>query len=297
MIDGVRLGAAVVAPDRVAERLVGTRIRSRSGATMHRGKVGSLRATMVDDRLWLRGSLPTFLGLESPLGSAGVECARRRIETHLGEDLGDAHVVGMEITADLTLPRPCSLYLPLLHRLPRFQRNTYGSTGVAFVSESRSLSFYDRVAHRRRRRLSVPAGHVLRVEIKLSRRVQRQLQLAGPVTLALLHDPDFQRFLVGWWAREVARVERVRAPLSLPGDGDIWRWVTLGGVHAFGYDTVEAAIREQQDAGVLKRSTAGDYRTKLRRLAADPALTVEDERVAELDAAIREATDRAHRLA
>jgi|GEM_PF-5019169 len=295
MIDGVRLEAAVAFPDQVAARLERARTLSAGDDSLSVvGYVGTLRASLRGDRLWLRGSLPEFVGSESVLGCAAVESTRRRIETHLGEDMGDARVIGLEITADLVLPRPCYMYLPLLRRLSRHsQRVTYEGTGVAFISRSRSLTWYDKGTERIKRRRQAPASHVLRVEVKLARRVQRQLKTSGPVTLAQLHDPEFHRFLVGWWAKQVASVERVRAPQSLPATGDVKRWLELAGLHAIGYDTVEAVIRDQQDAGILKRSTASDRRDWLRKLAADPALTVEDERVAELDAAIREATERA----
>lgn len=296
MIDGIRFRAFVDAPERVADRLERPRIvppDEPGGLPSVTGFLGSLRARVHADELHVRGSLPTYMGETAPLTRTGVADARARLEEALGADLGDAHVWGLELTADLVLPRPVGVYLPLLVRRPRFKRDVFGTETVRFRTEARWQSFYDKAAECRKRKKPAPCGHVLRLELKFHKRLAKQLKLAGPLTLADLGTRPCWRRLVARWLTEYEAVVKARAPLPFDALGDLHRALQFAGLHAVGMATVEASIRAEVDAGRIGRSTGHDRRKWARALAADPAYTVEDERVAELDAAVRAAAARA----
>ena len=294
MIDAVRLCAFVDDPDRVARRLERARWTTDSdGLPVVTGYVGALRARLKGDRLILRGSLPTFVGVAFPLPRPAVERARRLIEDALGVDLGDARVWGLEFTADLALPHPAPIYLPLLARRPRFQRVEFEGETVSFRTATRWLSFYVKAAERRARGLPAPPGNVLRVELQYRKRLARQVGADGPVTFADLHAPAFWAHLVGLWLREVEAVERARAPLALDYGGEYQRALALAGLHVVGRPAVEAGVRAAFADGRFSRGTMYARLKWLRELAADSALTVRDGRAAELDAAIQAAADRA----
>ena len=209
MIDAVRFGTYVDDPGRVAGRLQGATVSVKldSIPTIY-GYVGSLRAWIRADRLWVRGSLPTFLGKMAPLSRPLVSVAQERMEDTLGVDLGAAHVWGLELTADLRLSRPVGGYFPLLLRCPRLQRVEYGGESVAFAARVRRLTFYDKAVECRKRKKPVPSGNVLRLELQFRKRVALQLGADGPFTFADLHDRD-------WWPHLVVLCFTYLSPVRM----------------------------------------------------------------------------------
>ncbi len=295
MIDAASLSLQVVDPERVAARLDGARhVSGADGFRAVTGYVGSLRASIRADRLRVGGSLPEYLGVEHTLGRAEVERVRERLTEAVGEDVGHASVWRLELSADLVLTLPVAAYLPVFVRRERLQRVEYEGESVAFDAAVRRVVFYDKAAERRKRKRPAPAGNVLRVEVQYRKRLRRQLGTDGPVTLADLHDRAFWAYLVARWVREYEAVDKARAPLPFDAlTADARRGVALAGLAHLGRPTVEAAIHAAHARGTLTRSTMYNRLAWVRDLDADPALTCEDDRVRELDAAVRAAADRA----
>lgn len=250
------------------------------------GYVGTLRARLRGDRLILRGSLPTYMGLTSPLSLAQFHDARQRLEAALGVDVGDAHVWGLELTADLVLPRDPSLYLPLLLRRKDAQRVVYEWTSVAFrTGKLRWLTFYSSGAARASSGLPIPPGHVLRVEVKFKKRLQRQLKTDGPLTIADIERPQIWMHLAARWQEEYDAV--VKAPGSIAPDWSQHPSKALGAIaiHSMGLGVVEARIRETFRSGSVPENTMRTRLKWVRDRACDPAHTTDDGRLAELDGA------------
>lgn len=296
MIDALRVGASVDHPARVASRLERARhVAPASPDDLEEvtGYVGTLRARLRGDRLLLRGSLPAYMDSTSPLLRLGVADARRRIEDALETDLRDAHVWGAELTRDLCLSRPVASYLPLLLRRPRTQRVVYEWETVSFRTGARWLTFYDVAARAQAQKKPPPVGNVLRVELKYVKRFGRQIGADGPVTFGDLSESTLWTHLVGRWIQEYERVEKARPALPLDGASDLRRQLERAGAEAVGVASVSASVREAIGAGHLSRSTGYDRLRRVRDLLADPALTVEDERAAELDEAVQDAARQA----
>ena len=292
MIDGVRLTTRVNDPARIAACISGAPFDPASGRALT-GRLGTLWASICYDELRLRGSLPTFMGETAPLSRAGVERARARIEDALCICMGDARVTGLEVTADLTLPSPPAHYLALLGCCSRTQRVEYQGESVSFRTDARWFTFYDKTAEREKRKKPSPKGHVIRAEVKYRKRVRHKLGADGPVTLADLHAPSFLRHLVGSWQREYDRVEKRHPPAPLSVGKDFRRSLMLAGVSSLGARSIEAQLRAAEKSGTIHRSTMNGRILLIRGLATDPALTTESPLVSELDAAVRDAVERA----
>lgn len=296
MIDGACIFAHVESPGAVAERLSGVTAkvpRDPGRVPAEMGHLGSLRVSVQADRVIVRGSLPEYMGARSPLPFWRVAEARQRIEDALGVGLLDAQLWRLELTADLYLSLPPSAYLPILLRHPTMRRDTHGDETVTFSLKARSLVFYDRAANCKAKKRPAPDGAPLRVELQYGKRLRRQLGWDRPFTLADLESPDSWPDLVSRWRRAYDRVEKGRAPVSFDALRDWRRGLQLAGLTTVGRPTIEAAIRADRAAGRISKSTMYDHLRQVRSLAADPALTVEDDRVAELDAAVRAAAERA----
>ena len=296
MIDAVHLAGYVDDPRRVAERLERRRTQRSDDPDdlpTVSGYVGPLRVTLRGDAVRIRGSLPKYMGQTEPLPFAHVAEARALLEETLGADLGRLAVWHLEITADLVLSRPVGVYLPLLTRSPRRQRIEYEGESVAFAVQTHRLTFYDLVARCRKTKEEPPPGNVLRVEFQIRKRLARLLGADGPLTFADLDAPGWGARLVARWRNEYEAVEKARAPLPFDALSDVRRGLQIAGLGVVGLETVEAAVRAQMGVGALTQSTGYARLQWARKLAADPLLTAEDARVAELDAAIRDAAQRA----
>ena len=112
------------------------------------------------------------------------------------------------------------------------------------------------------------------------------------VTLADLHGRRLWGRLVTRWRDEYASVVKARAPLAF-GGLDVRRSLPLAGLSDAGLERMEAEVRAQVAGGTLARSTGASRLKWLRDLAADPALTAEDDRAAEMDALVAAAAARA----
>lgn len=299
MIDGVRLSAFVDDPLSLASRL--ERRRTTTPTDPYRlpietGYVRTLRASLQGNKLRLKGSLPSFMGMASPLSRQDVERARLLLEVTLGTDLSGALVRGIELTFDLRLSRPVAVYLPLLLRRKLSQKVEYGGKSVIFRTGARRFSFYDKVAERKKAKKSAPLGNVLRAELQYRRELRKHLSSdGGPVTFKHLHTSMFWTHLVDHWQSHYEQVEMGRVALPFGPDVDIRRTLPMVGLAIVGYEVAESSILASQAEGRLSRTTAYARRDWLRSLMSDPALTGKDERVTELDAAIREALSNARR--
>lgn len=287
VLDAPDVDRVVGALERLEERICRT-----TGEVRYAGRVGPLRVWVSSTRLKLRGSLSrAVFGREWMHGApdrsrvAGfVEDLARR----LGEDIRSAAVWRADVFADLALSAPLARYLDALVSLDRAQRSAYDGTSVQFNLDCRQVAFYDRAA-----RVGIRVdGGLLRYELRFLNRMTQQM--GRRVRFDDLYDAETWTAYANRWEQEYRAVRKARVPLLRPAEPFDWkRHMALTAATSVGEGQYIQFLKSSYEAGRLTRSQYHTARRTVLGALEDSALTAASDTVAELDDAIRRATDQA----
>ncbi|MEL6705357.1 MAG: hypothetical protein AAFP15_13885 [Bacteroidota bacterium] len=288
--DTVRLQAWVSDPDAVVLRLASMKetYNHEYDSWSFRGMIGSLRATVRFDKLFLEGSWPTFAGRTS-LDHEATVCAVEAMEDTLGLSLREADVWRLDMCGDVSTTQAPRAYFPFLLHAPRYVRVPWSKTGVRYQLGQRHLVFYDRRARLEAQKRPIPEtygdGPVLRYEMQLRKQARRQLKLTS-LTVGDLLDIDTRLYIINRWHDEYLGIEKRREWRVHDDVPSMKRSMACHGIHAYGIERLYDELRAVRDAGVLTNSQYKNQRRWVRETASHPDHTLDAPCVRELDAAI-----------
>lgn len=291
MYDRVHARASTPDPSDVLRRLPSpTEVRLPDGEPVYRGTLGPFRYSLRGSTLRLRGSLASYVGQVPPEEIALLAIAR--LSDALGFDVGTAAVTRLEVFADLVLPCPVCLYLPLLYSLPRHKRLTvHDASGrwqtLKFMTLRRAYQLYNKGEEDG----TDIGGRLLRLELSYKNGGVAD-HFGGGLTFADLGTLAVRSHLASEWSGWYGRIEKGRALRPDLGAADFFRALAVERIVERGVGDVLAEIAAHKQAGVICKTTAQARRRAVLRDVRSPLFTAPSPRIAELDAAVAEAAAR-----
>lgn len=277
------------------------------GATILRNGVDSHTGTIDGMKIWISGRFVSVrCNLPKHLKGNNIETATRgeaalaiaQMSERLGLPLDRATVSACEIGASIVVEHAVSSYFPLLGTMPRHDRMTYGGrpgSQLLYRNTVRGFSLYDKGAEQRLP--ATPGRSLMRVELDIKQRLRNEFRRPS-VLVADLWEPGFHRQAVDAWRTRYYSIARERRMVVMPEVSlrkvqDLDALLSCAGI-AFlgGMNEALDLVMNTAAARGLPGYMATRFKRRIRSRGTDALLTVEDDRITELDARIDETAAR-----
>lgn len=243
------------------------------------------------------------------LNFTDIEKAFLELETNTGMDLNLAKLYSVEFGATLPVVNPASEYLNTWQKCPRTTKQVFDgvkSLTVTMDTINWSLKGYDKKAESERglkrkglQNLPTPSWHkqLLRIELKLKRKVKKQLCLSCQnVSPLILFKPDVYIKLINLWEQryfEISKSKELTSQIETKiNPSRFIRAITGLSIHEHGLAKIESFISNTQRAGNMDRITASKTRSMVRGIASDKVLFKETNLTEEVDELVRKVAAR-----
>lgn len=256
-----------------------------------------LRVRCFRNRLQVSGSLPKFWTGQNvtPLSPEELEDAFDRIAEVVGPQFYEALVGTVELGTTLAVAHRPQLYTLPWTSFGRFYRSYWhdGQT-VTIGNKSREFAGYDKGAEIPDwlPREEFPEGNGLRLELRLRKSSVIQRVVGHPILVKDLLDPEVQAVLKEAWKKFYFAIPKNSQPFnSLRGmtPADLKTACAHLSVHGDGGLTVRSLIREAQQTGQVRKTTACRMRRTLNEILVSASQWETGSLIEELDQAVRSA--------
>lgn len=314
MIDTVRMTLLMMrGEESCLDRLrdVKETVDRATGEVSSKGFLQNLHVTVNPNRIWITGSLATYLQGHNAFGPScdDVEKAILDISERLCLPVDKATVFRLDLAQTVKVKHPVAEYLPLFITPPRMQRIDYPGESLILSNQQKTLQFYDKLAESQKKRKSgsdrrhanylrsiLGEGHWLRFELQLKKRVSDYFG-TQEILASDLYDPHFYYLCVKAWEAEYFRIRKehiVYLPGPFLGIRQLRRSLQASGLQRHGVENILQPIRQARKHGTLARHKAARLIRELGLLIKEnPSAGVSCRPLAkELDRLIRQETRR-----
>ena len=247
-------------------------IREESGVKSVSGYLGGLKFMVRANSIKLSSGSIRKLSHAHNIGAWGRQETKTAI-VYLSERLQlpfeKARVSRLDFAGDLEMDIAPENYFSILQHSKGYEATRY-PTGVLFKGGSSELVFYDKVVEMKAKNQNIPrhfqSKHILRYEMRLKKRLNRQLKVQD-VRASDLYQPQFYDSLLVLWQEkyhQVLKAEAPSLPLALNGSvKGLLESLASVGLSKFGINKVFSTIKTLQEGGQITNKQAHDLRQKL----------------------------------
>jgi hypothetical protein len=268
-----------------------------TGEIVLRGRIQNLRVKIISNRVVIIGSLAKYYfgnNLET-LTREDTRCAIERLSDTMQLDVAQANVYSLEVASNFSMQKPVQIYCQCLGECRYFEKSQY-KHGLLYSNSNRSLIFYDKIKELKRRNEKVPSqfdeANLLRYELKLKKRVSRQLS-KNEILARQLYEESFYRAILEKWQSEYFRIGRVnrlkieRIEMnSMNSPKKLEKILASLGLQAIGEQAILNYIEENKHA--LSKLQRSRLKAKIRQLSQNKSVTEPQEAILELDSKIKQ---------
>lgn len=179
------------------------------------GRLGDYQVNISNSGVSLFGSLAKYYLPSNvyTLNRRQVEEALQMMSDQLHTDIAAATVLRADISTVIPTTRPPADYYNYLGDKTRYERVQATPQTLYYSTQKRQLVFYDKTAEAKAKRALIPptlAGcNLLRYEMRLLKRLQKQLKRADPMTAAALYNQETYYMLVQLWKQEFETIKKI----------------------------------------------------------------------------------------
>lgn len=186
-----------------------------------KGKLESYNIEASQAGIMITGSLAQYF-LPSNLYTltrSEVQAALEKMSDESHTDIKAAKVWRLDIATIFPVTRPPADYFSCFGNKPYFNRLQATADTLYYSTAQRQLVFYDKNKEAKVKGAIVPpdlAGcNLLRYELRYKENIQRQLQLADPLTAGNLIEQELYLRLVGQWQQEYKTIEKIKTTSAM----------------------------------------------------------------------------------
>lgn len=186
------------------------------------GKIKGYDVRCYDAGIILKGSLAKFL-LPSNIYTLTRKDTQQAIELmsdalHL--NIGTAKITRVDVSTVIPTNHPPKDYYNYLGDKARFKRLQPFDNTLYYRTQKRQLVFYDKAKWANDKNVSIPPplqglDNLLRYEMRLTSRLQSQLQTETPIMASMLYDKTIYYKLVKMWQSEFETINKLKETISL----------------------------------------------------------------------------------
>ena len=242
----------------------------RSGQYYVSGSMSNLKVTVSEAGVSIKGSLAKYY-LNDNIQTLTRQDTARAIE-QLSDELhftvSDANVSRLDFAQNFIMSQKPEVYYPYLGESQHFRRYSQPKS-LYYSNGNRTKLFYDKLSEAKYRAVRVPqvcnGRHLLRYEIRYSRRLDRQLK-EPEVKGRTLSDESFYIRLIDRYISDYRSIHKLPAinfdtdNMSTPKD--FWIQLALMKADEIGQDRLNDMIDEWRARGVFSKS---EYYSRLKK--------------------------------
>ncbi len=299
MYDSVKLwdpSITLFENNRILSRLVNVREEyiPSTGKINYRGQLSNLRVRIYSSRLCVEGSWPKYIrgnNLHS-LSTQEIKTAIEKLSDELGMSIENAIVSRVEIAETFTMSYPISYYISYLGSLKYCKRTAFGK-GLMYLNKQKALTFYDKIEEMIQNKQIIPKEltkeNLLRYELKLNKKVSRQLKLAIITTNMLCKKELFDKFIEKW-QKEYFSIHRINKPVVhsieiIRNTRHLINFLAINGLQYIGYiDTLNMLDSFKRN---LSKIQLHRLKKKIKELVQNKHFTEPSELIVELDQKVK----------
>ncbi len=242
----------------------------RSGQYFVTGSMSNLKVTVSESRVSIKGSLAKYYLADNIQTLTRQDTARaiQRLSDELHFTVSDANVSRLDFAQNFIMSQKPEVYYPYLGESQHFRRYSQPKS-LYYSNGNRTKLFYDKLSEAKCRAVRVPqvctGRHLLRYEIRYSRRLDRQLK-EPEVKGRTLSDESFYIRLIDRYISDYRSIHKLPAinfdteNMSTPKD--FWIQLALMKAEEIGQDRLNQLIDEWRARGVFSKP---EYYSRLKK--------------------------------
>ena len=180
------------------------------------GRAGDYKIYANQRGISIKGSLAKYF-LPSNVYTLTRATAQQAIEMlsdQLHIDVSTATVTRVDISTVIPTKHKPSAYYSQLGDKPYCPNRVRATDGTLYYqTQQKQLAFYDKTAEAKAKRALIPPTladcNLLRYEMRLLKRLQKQLKRADPMTAAALYNQETYYMLVQLWKQEFETIKKI----------------------------------------------------------------------------------------
>lgn len=299
MYDSLTMSITSNQPEKVLNALASIQETrdSSNGEISFTGRLHNLRVKIRSDRVVIIGSLAKYYfgnNLET-LTREDTKCAIEKLSDTIQLDVAQANVYSLEVASNFSMQKPVQIYCQCLGDCRYFEKSQY-KHGLLYRNSNRSLTFYDKINELKRHKERVPnqfdEANLLRYELKLKKRLSKQLG-KKEVLARELYEESFYRAILEKWQSEYFRIGRVnrlkieRIEMnSMNSPKKLEKILASLGLQAIGEQAILNYIEENKLA--LSKLQRSRLKARIRQLSQNKSVTEPQEAILELDSKVKQ---------
>lgn len=186
----------------------------------------------------------------------------------------DFWITGLDFNQDITTDYTPALYLPLLDKLPRFNRTRYyGDTGIMYQTPSREVVIYDKIAEMTTKGFQIPIAlqnqNRLRIEYCINRNYGSSKLKTVRTLMDLTHADNYNK-VVNEWYRYYTNIHKLpiltNNNLNKPDQMKIEDYAIVNLIHQIGMEAYCNIIDADHHKGRYSRNTAYEKKQKAKAI-------------------------------
>lgn len=280
--------------------LIEEKVNQSSGEMILTGKLKNLNITKKADRLYISGSLTKYYygNNLANLSRSEIEIALLMIEESLRVSIRQAIIYRLDLALNLQLSESPKNYLNCLGSLNRFERDTFGKSGLYYRQKEKCLVLYDKSSELKRKKVELPidSSNFLRIELRFLKRINKAFGKRQILISDLLRD-DFYLKSLNHLDTLFKKIERRKMKkiaddvLSNLEPKNLINYLAAEYLREIGLEKAIEYIEQLQRNQAIDRLKAYRLKAKIKQLNTLPKFTESSPLVIELDTAFNQELD------